>query len=265
VLRFFRLLVCVCLSITLIACDANQDGKKQDSKNLQSEETSTASAVIVENGLVNISAVDVSQLDLLRELAKQAGFNLQLYHQDWDTVSLTMTKASFEDVIKTILGPVPHEIHFRPDASGVIEYVSVGDESDEEQADVSENEEDAEAEVISKDQVTAMSDEEKLDFLPFVEPSAENFPVLVDFMKNDTNAEVRIAAMAAVENAETPEAVKAIVDLLADADSRIVLAAIDSLEFAGSEADIKSLEPLLKHPDPEVQSAVRDAIDFLRE
>lgn len=239
--------------------------------------------LFIRNGLVSISAVDVSQLELLQQLSEKAGFVLQVNYQDWTSVSLTMTEASVVDVIKAILGPVPHRIIFLPDASEpekTVQVLLVGNVQEKLPVDVSVQQSVAEERLekmsrvkpeqleqispISRDQVMAMTDEEKVKFLPYVEASDANIPVLIELLNTYPDVDVRIAAMASLENAENPRAVEAIIGLLADRDPKIVLAAIDSIEFAGSAANVQSLQSLLQHPDPDVQSAAREAIDFLR-
>lgn len=295
------LLVC-CLLV--VACDnsvspaSQSDSSRQKQASVISEkdeipaekpsasETKANFLIDYQNGLVTISAIDVSQLALLGQLSEKAGFGLQINYQQWVSVSLTMSNASLESVVKAILGPVPHEIVYRADVPGparivqllrIGEVPSLSDSGKRAAQSMAERlkamnqskpklgSESLEPEPpISKDQVLAMSDEEKIEFLPFVEPSEANLPILVDLMKNYAQPDVRIAAMASLENSDNPQAVTAIVELFADPDPKIVLAAIDSIEFAGSSSNIQSLERLLQHPSVAVQSAAREAIDFLR-
>jgi hypothetical protein len=300
-MRFLSSGIVFLLALQLTACG----GDSADQKNtpaLKPDSSVAAAALAVEkpkpvgadnasktnplvqykDGLVSVSAVDVSQRVLLVQLSKKVGFGLQLNYQQWSSVSLTMTEVPVDEVLKAILGPIPHKIFFRADVPGparVVQGLLVGEPQDTSQLasrtansmadrlqkmNLPRPEQVEQQEPISKDQVMAMSDEEKVKFLAFVEPSEANMPVLLDMLKSYPDADVRIAVMASIENADTPQAAQAIVELFNDADPKIVLAAIDSIEFAGSEANIQSLQPLLQHPNPAVQSAAREAIDFLR-
>lgn len=231
-----------------------------------------------QQGRVSITATDTPQLVLLAQLAKQAGFGLELFHRDWKSVTLSLSNVPVETALSGILADAPYQVSYRPTVSGVSRQiervrVGIGDKADPAEAQAralsAMNEKSFKVSpaldvATSMDQVLSMSDQEKVGFLAHLTPSTENLPVLVDILKNYNDAEVRIAAMASLENAEDPQALEAIIEVLADPDPQIVLAAIDSIEFAGGTEQIFVLEPLLQHPSPTVRTATSEAMDFLR-
>lgn len=279
------------LCLALSACDVGDSTQSSASTAPAPAEVTTAEKVAVaapttnsnpqimyRSGLVSITATDTPQLVLLAQLAKQAGFGLELFHRDWKSVTLSLSNVPVETALSGILADAPYQVSYRPTVSGVSRQiervrVGVGDKADPAEAQAralsAMNEKSFKVSpaldvATSMDQVLSMSDQEKVGFLAHLTPSTENLPVLVDILKNYNDAEVRIAAMASLENAEDPQALEAIIEVLADPDPQIVLAAIDSIEFAGSTEQIFVLEPLLQHPSPTVRTATSEAMDFLR-
>ncbi|MGH8353007.1 MAG: HEAT repeat domain-containing protein [Pseudomonas sp.] len=283
------LMLALCLSLS--ACDAGDSEQSSIStasapSEVTAEDNVAVAAPAAESrpqvmylrGQVSIIATDTPQLVLLAQLAKQAGFGLELFHRDWKSVTLSLSNVSVETALSSILADAPYQVSYRSAVNGVsrqIARVRVGtrDQTDPAKALAKalteKNNKNFNARpslevATSMDQVLSMSDPVKVDFLAHLTPSAENLPVLVDILKNYKDTEVRIAAMASLENAEAPQALNAIIEVLDDPDPQIVLAAIDSIEFAGSTEQIFALEPLLQHPSPVVQIAASEAIDFLR-
>lgn len=229
--------------------------------------------IVYRSGRVSISASDTPQLVLLAQLAKQAGFGLELFHRDWKSVTLSLSNVSLETALRGILGDAPYQVSYRSTANAVSRQIArirvgLGDRAAPAKTQAKHEKSFKLSPSLdvatSMDQVLSMSDQVKVEFLSHLSPSMDNLPVLVDILKNYKDAEVRIAAMASLENAETPQALEAIIGVLTDPDPRIVLAAVDSIEFAGSTEHIFVLEPLLQHPSPAVQRAAGEAMDFLR-
>ena len=81
---------------------------------------------------------------------------------------------------------------------------------------------------------------------------------------DDPDPQVRIAALASLENSNTFATLSAVVSALQDENDDVVLAAIDSLEFAGDVTNVRDLQRLEWHPNPEVAEAAMNAIEFLR-
>lgn len=274
------LLFCVALS----ACDTGESEQPpvsitppqtRDEAPTQIRVASTPDMrVLVRNGKVSITASDAPQLALLAQLAKQADFGLDLFYRDWSSVTLSFNEVPLETALGYILADTPYEVFYRSGSlSPTIDRVRIGQAPDDEgyrekvlalanskhfNATPSLNLD------VSMDQLLALSDQEKIEVLAHLPPSANNLPLLLDFLKNNRDTEVRISAMAALENANSPEALDAIVEVLGDSDPQMVLAAIDSIEFAGSVEQIFALEPLLQHASPSIRHAASEAIEFLR-
>lgn len=234
----------------------------------------TQAQVSFRNGRVSVTANDTPQLALLAQLAKQAGFGLDLFHRDWTSVTLSFSDVPLETALGYILADTPYEVLYSTHLSEPpsIDRIRVGEAPLDDyraKALVALNNKEFNVApsldmVVSMDQIQALSDQEKIELLAYLPPSAENLPVLLDFLVNHTDTEIRISAMAALENADSPQALEAIVEVLKDPDPQMVLAAIDSIEFAGGVEQIFALEALSQHPSPSVQRAANEAIDFLR-
>lgn len=237
---------------------------------------SPGTRIIFRDGLVSVTAADVPQLALLAQLAKQAGFGLDLFHRDWSSVTLSFNEVPVETALGYILGKIPYEVSYLTNSqneSPVIERIRVGEASTEGEyrakalAALNTKHLNAKPPLdvdVSMDQLLALSDQEKIEILAHLSPSANNLPLLLDFLKNNRDTEIRISAMAALENADSPQALDAIVEVLKDSDPQMVLAAIDSIEFAGGVEQIFALEALSQHPSPTVRKAADEAIEFLR-
>nr|WP_298142194.1 HEAT repeat domain-containing protein [uncultured Pseudomonas sp.] len=282
----FRNGIALLLCVVLSACDTGEPEQPpvQSSRPQARDEASiqtlvkpvTDVQVMVRNGRVSITATDAPQLALLAQLAKQAGFGLDLFHRDWSSVTLSLNEVSLEKALSYILAGTSYEVFYRPGSgsqSPMIDRVRIGKAPNDEEyrakalAIANSKHFNATPSLnldVSMDQLLALNDQEKIEVLAHLPPSANNLPLLLDFMKNDSDAEVRISAMAALENANSPEALDAIVEVLGDPDPKMVLAAIDSIEFAGGVEQIFALEPLLQHTSPSIRRAASEAIDFLR-
>lgn len=146
------------------------------------------------------------------------------------------------------------------------ESASVSTPSGQHSSEESDAEETDHTGPVSKDQILAMSDEDKAEFLSFVEPTAENLPVLIYFVKDYDNVDVRLAALSALESVEdNPDVVQVIAGLLKENNVSLVLAAIDTLEFVGTEKEVAYLKPLLENNNPDIKAAAEHAIEFLQE
>lgn len=273
----------LCLSIS--ACDTGAPTPPPTSGTLPTVESvepaqsvrppATRAQVSFRNGRVSVTANDTPQLALLAQLAKQAGFGLDLFHRDWASVTLSFSNVPLETALGYILAGTPYEVLYNSSLSGPpsVDRVRVGesplDNEYREKALVALSNKGFNVTplldmAVSTDQVLALSDQEKIALLAHLPPSEQNLPVLLDFLGNYADTEVRISAMAALENADSPQALEAIVEVLKDPDPQMVLAAIDSIEFAGGVEQIFALEALSQHPSPSVQRAANEAIDFLR-
>jgi len=94
----------------------------------------------------------------------------------------------------------------------------------------------------------------------------KTFPILSDLLVNDPDPRVRAAAASTLsDDLHNPTAADALIAALADSNSEVVIEALDALEDVGDASNIADIQPLLLHPDSEVRAAAIDAIEWLEE
>lgn len=112
--------------------------------------------------------------------------------------------------------------------------------------------------------LSALTTPEQIALLTRLKSSPDALPLLTKLLNSSVDRQVRIEAMAVLENIDSPETARLLESQLTSSDSEIVLSAIDSLEFAGDSQQIPALQRLQSHTDPSIREASQQAIDFLR-
>jgi hypothetical protein len=92
------------------------------------------------------------------------------------------------------------------------------------------------------------------------------FPILTDLLSNDPDPRVRAAAAGTLaDDLDNPSAADALLVALNDSNSEVVIEALDALEDVGDASNIADIQPLLLHRDSEVREAAIDAIEWLED
>ena len=239
-----------------------------------------------ENTII-IRANQVNELVLFRAVAAKAKFQLLMESFDWKTVSVDIHTNTLHAAVVELISAYPYEIVHGPDESGqqeVLSEVVIGKPT----AAVAEQT-DADRKVAPDPGVEALLYIKEFDPLGQqqayleklqdptpeiraaaareIKPTSENLPTMTDLLTNDPSPEVRIAAtwsLEVSEDAETPQAIAALVKCLDDKDYSVVEECVDSLAFIGDETTIVYLQPLMTHPDEDVRSAALEAIRWLQ-
>ena len=91
----------------------------------------------------------------------------------------------------------------------------------------------------------------------------EDLERVMSLALGDPSAEVRAAAISALEEVEHPRAIDALLAALHDLDRDVVLAAIEALSWREEPAARAGLERLAVSDDPELAAAAREVLDTL--
>jgi len=246
-------------------------------------------AVDLADNAIVIRANQVNELVLFMGIANKAKFQLFAENFDWKTVSVDIHAKTLQAAVVELLSAYPYEIIYSPDESGqqqALSEVVIGKPTTT-AAVVEQKDEDKKAAPDAGKEALLYIKEfdplgqqqaylEKLqDPTPEIraaaareiKPTSENLPTMTELLTNDPSPEVRIAAtwsLEVSEDAETPQAIAALVKCLDDKDYSVVEECVDSLAFIGDETTIVYLQPLMTHPDEDVRSAALEAIRWLQ-
>ncbi len=278
------------VAILLVGCErsSNDGGEKISPPSPQlvvasanKTDRGQANSIRYEDGFITIDIRNTSLKELLPRVAKLAHFRLENYQADAELFDVSLTRVPVEEALRTILGETPYKLGYDNTTPGPVRkivYLRVGVPDANTDADLAlmANEKanllkkgrrisDGELEKhLTREQLDALTEPERIQKLSHLAPSQENLPLLLDVLRHDKNPEMKIAAMASLENSAEPEAIEALQGSLNESDTSVVLAAIDSIEFAGDSSQIADLAKLLQHPNQEVRVAAAEAIEFLR-
>ncbi len=286
-----RLLVASLLVfVTIVGCEGKKNsredalssrGQLPSPTNLAALEPKTLrDTVRYENGFLTIDVRNASLDELLRRIAKLARFRLENNLAERQSFDISLTHVPLEEGLRVILGDIPHKLSYESIEPGPIQKIShvrVGVPEPSIEADLltftrqkleaakrNAHHDKVVDSSLTREQLDALTGPERLERLSQLPPSAENMPLLLDVLRHDSQSDMKIAAMASLENSDAPEAIRALQESLGESDAEVVLAAIDSIEFAGDNTQIPALTKLLQHPNSEVREAAAEAIDFLR-
>jgi len=288
-----RIILVTTLS-ALSACDRSPPPEKPTTAtDTTTEETITADPVLqagqyaidlTEKAIV-IRAAQVNELVLFKAVAKKGHFQLLAEPLDWKTVSVDIHADTLHAALAKLLGTYPYEIVYAPALDGpeVLSEVVIGKpelaKKSEKRVRTKKLDSGREALLYIKEYDPLGQQQaylEKLqDPMPEIReaaakeitPTSENLPTMTDLLANDPSPKVRLAATWSIEvsdEAETPQAIEALVKCLEDKDHTVVAGCAKSLGFIGDETTIVYLQPLLTHPDEDVRIEVLEAIRFLQ-
>jgi len=244
-------------------------------------------AVDLADDAIVIRANQVNELVLFRGIANKAKFQLFTENFDWKTVSVDIHAKTLQAAVVELLSAYPYEIIYSPDESGQQQALSevvigkptaaVAEQKDEDKKAAPEPGVEAllyikEFDPLGQQQayLEKLQDptpEIRAAAAREIKPTSENLPTMTNLLTNDPSPEVRIAAtwsLEVSEDAETPQAIAALVKCLDDKDYSVVEECVDSLAFIGDETTIVYLQPLMTHPDEDVRSAALEAIRWLQ-
>ena len=294
-----RLILACCLTPLLSACDSNpgtgQPATTPAATVAPADVTAAPAAEPVERplppagksaiklslGKVSIRANQVYELELLKELATLANFQLLTGDIDWKIVTVDIQAQPLHAALGELLQHYPYEIVYAPDEDTqqeVLSEVVIGELSATEitaskDTDTANKALLKDIEALSKDgqqqayiqglqnpqaEIRAAAAKE-------VEPVGDAFYLLTDMLQKDPSPEVRIATTWALEMTDDePLAIEALVKCLQDEDPAVVVECIRSLDFLGDETTVQYLIPMLTHQDGDVRIAAGDAIHSLQ-
>jgi len=251
---------------------------------------------------VTVRANQASRRVILAELERGAGFRLKFAPgiRLEERVTIDTVDAPLEVVLGNLLGGGPYALYFGVAESGerLLEQVAVGDFSG---ADVpapelaarisaragrdSDRARERSSRKVDRDPIAEAERLERLerrreenlsridDDDPAVRADAaeglpadeETIPALTDLALNDSEADVRKAALSALSDADQEDTAArgALLGALSDPDPQVVIIALDSIEWIGDASMIPEIKPLLQDPNADVRSAAQITIDFL--
>lgn len=246
--------------------------------------TGTAS-VSMAGGRVTIRSHAAPRLDVLRELARTAGFSLEIRALEPREITLVLVEVEPELALERLLEGEDYGLQYTTQADGrhAIARVEAGPlgavPGDIEASAPEENvrsdpgapartasrrarrERQAPRnteQVLTEDEWARLADPEpevRLDAVEDLSVMGEGEDELIEILRRDEEALVRAAAA-------SERATRALADALRDPDPRVVVKSIESLRMA-DEAVIPDLEALSDHPDASVRMAAAEAIEFL--
>jgi len=293
-----RIILTCCLTALLLACDSSPGTDQQAATPAAPvapaavETTPVAepvkrplppvgkSTIKLSSGKVSILANQVYELDLLKELATLANFQLLSGDVDWKIVTVNIQAQPLHTALGELLQDYPYEIVYAPDADTqqeVLSEVVIGELSaaeitaskDTDAAnkallkDIEELSEDGQQQAYIQ-QLQNPQAEVRATAAKKVKPVGDAFYTLTDMLLKDPSPEVRIATTWALEMSDDPLAVEALLKCLQDKDPAVVVECIRSLEFNGDETTVQYLIPMLTHQDEDVRIAAGDAIQSLQ-
>ena len=255
-------------------------------------------------GRVSVARDEVLQLALLEELARRAGFELEVGSVAPRSIRVRLDDVPLLDAISVVLEGTPFRAAYAVDPSTgahVLARLSVGElapgapgaasaghaESESERqarsekihALIAQRRENAEErarlaiasaeerrtrEAEAIEQLADTDAERRVDALAAIDPAGDAAVRVVELAKSDPDPRVRAAAVERLGDADTYQATTALLDSLADPSPQVVIAALEALEFAGDHSLIARIEPLANHPNPAVREAANSTLESLR-
>jgi hypothetical protein len=236
-------------------------------------------------------------LDLvLRSLANEVGFELQLNRVVSEVTGAKIQATPVERALELLLGDIPYRVDYRVPENGgkkVLARVAILGEPPSvaseppgwqpeaqtspgakmppatasvpaarpESPQPAMDEGDLDLELM--EQLESSDPAQRAEAASLLEPEGPFLDALSDLLENDPDPEVRRAVVGNLDGEESPEAIALLVGALDDPDRDVVLGAIEALEFSDDPNLVPHLAPLRFHPDERVRAAALDAIDFL--
>jgi len=252
-------------------------------------------------GRVTLEANAASVPPLLERLAREVRFELQLEPGDWAPLSASFQDLPLAEALPRLIGNRDYTAQWRASADGDaphLELLHIGAPSvagvtaedpkgrklpprtalhGEEKKSIAgmvagslartlhDRPNRGESQEALIERLRDPSAQVRMDAAVELQPEGEGLRALRDLLANDPDPGVRAAATSALETADDPSAVQALLAALHDPDPGVVVEVLNSLEFAADEKVVPQITPLLQHSDPDVREAAQDAIDFLGE
>lgn len=289
-------LVCV-LAALLIACDTNKETDKAPSPPAATAEPVTAPTPVATNtqqplpepghymldltpGNVSVRANQVSELELLEQIAATAGFELLTDDLQWNTVTVDIHADNLHAALTELVRAYPYQIVYTPDKDTQQEVLSAvyiskdlppatvaspnktatKDSSlPEEEEDLPDPETQAQLQALQNEsaEIRAAAAED-------IDPTGEALLTLTELITRDPSPEVRVATAQALEFSDDPLAIQALKACLKDEFPVVLVACIETLEHIGDSSNAAQLQPLLEHYDLTVRNSAAQAIENLQ-
>jgi hypothetical protein len=236
---------------------------------------------------VTLLANEMRRLELLRRLAREAGFRLLADRVAPQSVTLDLRDVGVEEVLAVLLGGIPYEIRYAidPVARGhVVETVTVGAlepirqgsgrkaASSSSRATLPQErkrlrqERTERARELQAAAVRDLDDSDptvRAEAVEQLEPDSEGAQRLAEILGKDPDPRVRTAAAEQLAFTDSVGAVRSLLRALGDPDPDVVSAALDALAFAGDASIVGDVRPLLAHREPRVRQKAARTIGFL--
>ena len=252
-----------------------------------------ALSIEVSGERLDVRALEVPRLELLRALEAALGFELVLTGVPAKLqnapVTLTALDAALPEVLPLALGELAFELHYAVDAEGSGHHLAglrVGRvDSDrgargrgpselarrnERRARAFDPPSRAErarraAERARRAPVRLESadPEERAQGARDLPLDAAGLTALSELIDRDPDPDVRAAAAERLGDDDSAAAVAGLTRALSDPDPQVILAALDALEFVDDPSTLPAIRGLFEHPNPEVVDAAIDARDFI--
>ena len=257
------------------------------------------SLVWIHRGAVTVLANRAPRLQVLRDLAREGRFELEIGAdaQASGAVTLRAEEVSLERALARLLKDVPYTLHYAVDAEseeatltrlalgetnakvGLAKTVERREQKSQGPApktgrEVGSREREREPDTTAYDarqaetlrQLEDRSTEVRVEAAEVVYPDAHGIEALAARLTDDPEPRVRVAAAESLGySVEDPEALGALLRALHDPEPEVVITALDAIEFVGDHTVILELGFLLGHPDAEVREATAEAIWWLED
>jgi hypothetical protein len=255
-------------------------------------------------GEVTLLANRAPRMQVLKELAREARFEVEVHAGGGPTGSVTLRAVDVpvERALARLLGSVPYALHYEADAKGEgarLARVAFGEPAAE-GGIAGEFARSREPQPMEEDPRIALRDRERarpdrereppdparfeerqyedirnledsraevrVDAAESIYPDEEGVAALTGIVTDDPESAVRVAAAETLGQAlEDPDALGALLRALTDPEPEVVITALDGISFVGDHTVIPEIQFLLEHSNSEVREATVDAIDWLEE